>query len=54
MFRWFNDVRFQENIAALRQRYPEVRLKTLEQWLYSEGWHKRGRRFTPTPERTFC
>lgn len=50
MFRWINDSGFQANIGALRQRYPEAQLKTLEQWLYSEGWHKRARRFTPPPE----
>lgn len=50
MFHWFNDAGFQANIGALRQRYPEVQLKTLEQWLYSEGWHKRARRLTPPPE----
>lgn len=50
MFRWFNDSGFQANIGGLRERYPEVQLKTLEQWLYSEGWHKRARRFTPPPE----
>ena len=50
MFNWFNDAGFQANIDALRQRYPEVQLKTLEQWLYSEGWHKRVRRITPPHE----
>ena len=50
MFRWFNNTGFQADIVALRQRYPEVQLKTLEQWLYSEGWHKRARRLTPPPE----
>jgi len=45
MFRRFNDTGFNANIAQLRQKYPEVRLRTLEQWLYDEGWHKRARRF---------
>ncbi len=44
MYRWFNDVGFQANIAELRRRYPEVHLHTLEEWLRSEGWHKRVRR----------
>ncbi len=46
MFRWFNTAGFQANIAELRTRYPEVRLQTLEQWLYNEGWHKRARHVT--------
>ena len=50
MFQWFNDAGFQANIGALRELYPEVQLKTLEQWLYCEGWHKRARRLTPPPE----
>ena len=44
MFRWFNDKGFQADIADLRRRYPEVHLQTLEEWLRSEGWHKRARR----------
>jgi len=30
--------------AALRRRYPEVHLHTLEEWLRVEGWNKRARR----------
>ena len=44
MYRWFNEVGFQANIAELRRRYPEVHLQTLEEWLRSEGWHKHARR----------
>src|SRR5712692_1853940 len=44
MYRWFNEVGFRANIAELRRRYPEVQLQTLEEWLRSEGWHKRARR----------
>jgi uncharacterized protein YbjT (DUF2867 family) len=44
MFRWFNEAGFKANIPELRRRYPEVRLQTLEEWLCSEGWHKRARR----------
>jgi uncharacterized protein YbjT (DUF2867 family) len=43
MFSWFNDTGFQANIGALRKQYPALRLQTLEQWLYNEGWHKRVR-----------
>jgi uncharacterized protein YbjT (DUF2867 family) len=50
MFNWFNDAGFQANIAHLRKQYPEVRLQTLEEWLYNEGWHKRVRRITPPQE----
>src|SRR5579864_6725542 len=47
MFRWFDTAGFKANIAELRKRYPEVHLQTLEQWLYSEGWHKRARHVRP-------
>jgi uncharacterized protein YbjT (DUF2867 family) len=43
MFRWFNTAGFQADIPGLRRRYPEVHLQTLEEWLRSEGWHKRAR-----------
>ena len=44
MFRWFNEAGFQANIADLCRRFPKVHLHTLEEWLRSEGWHKRARR----------
>src|SRR5215831_18149582 len=47
MFRWFNEAGFKADIAGLRRRYPEVHLKSLEEWLRSEGWHKRARRVVP-------
>jgi len=47
MFRWFNADGFHADIPALRRRYPEVPLYTLEQWLRSEGWHKRVQRVRP-------
>jgi len=47
MFRWFNEAGFKADIAELRRRYPEVHLQTLEEWLRSEGWHKRARRVVP-------
>ncbi len=43
MFRWFNESGFQADIPALRRRYPEIHLQTLEEWLRREGWHKRAR-----------
>ena len=47
MFRWFNESGFKADITALRQRYPDVRLQTLEEWLRNEGWHKRARHVRP-------
>jgi uncharacterized protein YbjT (DUF2867 family) len=47
MFDWFNKAGFQADIADLRRRYPEVHLQSLEEWLRSEGWHKRARRVVP-------
>jgi len=44
MFRWFNDSGFKADIPELKRRYPEVRLRSLEEWLRDEGWHKRARR----------
>ena len=42
MFCWFSEAGFKADIPALRSRYPEVHLHTLEEWLREEGWHKRG------------
>ena len=36
MYRWFNDVGYEADIAALRQEYPE--LTTFEQYLHGHGW----------------
>ena len=47
MFRWFNQAGFKANISELRRKYPEVPLRTLEEWLRAEGWHKRARRVKP-------
>lgn len=47
MFRWFNESGFKADIEGLRRRYPEVRPQTLEEWLRSEGWHKRARHVRP-------
>jgi uncharacterized protein YbjT (DUF2867 family) len=43
MFRWFNEAGFKADIAGLRRTYPEVHFQTLEEWLRSEGWHKRAK-----------
>ena len=43
MFRWFNHAGFKADIEGLRRRYPEVHLRSLEEWLRDEGWHKRVR-----------
>jgi uncharacterized protein YbjT (DUF2867 family) len=47
MFRWFNAEGFKANIPELRRKYPDVRLRTLEEWLRAEGWHKRARHVVP-------
>jgi uncharacterized protein YbjT (DUF2867 family) len=47
MFDWFNREGFKADIAGLRKRFPEVRLRTLEEWLRDEGWHKRARHLVP-------
>ena len=47
MFRWFNEEGFKADIKGLRQKYPEVHLQTLEEWLRREGWHKRARHVAP-------
>ncbi len=36
MYRWFNDVGYEADIAALRQEYPK--LTTFERYLRSHGW----------------
>lgn len=41
MFRWFNGAGYQADVAGLRSRYPELGLRTLEQWLREEGWENR-------------
>jgi uncharacterized protein YbjT (DUF2867 family) len=40
MNRWFNDVGYEADIAALRQEYPE--LATFERYLRSHGWEGAG------------
>ncbi len=47
MFRWFNEAGFQADIPALKKRFPEIRLLSLEEWLREEGWHKRARVVKP-------
>jgi uncharacterized protein YbjT (DUF2867 family) len=41
MFRWFNDSGYQADVAGLRSRYPELGLRTLEDWLREEGWENK-------------
>jgi len=41
MFRWFNDAGYEADVDGLRARYPELRLRTLEEWLREEGWANR-------------
>ena len=43
MFQWLNESGYKADVAGLRQRYPELRLKSLEDWLYMEGWEKHAR-----------
>jgi len=43
-FHWLNTSGYQADVPELRRRYPELKLKTLEQWLYDEGWDKHARR----------
>ena len=50
MFRWFNHAGLMADINGLRRRYPEVRLRSLEEWSRDEGWHKRARRVRPPRE----
>ena len=47
MFRWFNAKGFMADIGRLRRDYPEIHLQSLEEWLRSEGWHKRARHLRP-------
>jgi uncharacterized protein YbjT (DUF2867 family) len=45
-FLWLNTSGYKADVPELRRRYPELNLKTLEQWLYDEGWDKHARRIT--------
>jgi uncharacterized protein YbjT (DUF2867 family) len=45
-FHWLNTSGYKADVAGLRTRYPELKLKTLEQWLYEEHWEKHARRMT--------
>ena len=42
MSRWFNKDGFKANVTELRCKYPEVPLRTLEEWLREDEWDKRG------------
>ena len=41
MFRWFNHSGYRADVEGLRARYPELGLRTLEEWLREEGWEGR-------------
>ncbi len=41
MFRWFNNSGYQADVEGLRERYPELRLRTLEDWLREDGWENK-------------
>jgi hypothetical protein len=41
MFRWFNDSGYQADVEGLRSRYPELALRTLEDWLRDAGWENK-------------
>lgn len=43
MFQWLNQSGYKADVPGLRKRYPELRLKSLEDWLYMEGWQKHAR-----------
>ena len=43
-FRWFNTGGFNADIAALRRDYPQLRLRTLEDWPDRQAPHHRLRR----------
>lgn len=43
MLYWFNHAGFKADITELRRRYPQVHLRSLEEWLRDEGWHKHAR-----------
>jgi uncharacterized protein YbjT (DUF2867 family) len=38
MFRWFNEGGYRADVAGLRRDHPDLRLRTLEDWLREEGW----------------
>ncbi len=41
MFRWFNESGYQADVHGLRAQYPELELRTLEDWLREEGWENK-------------
>ena len=43
MFHWFNHSGYQADVKGLRARYPELQLRTLEDWLRQEGWEASAR-----------
>jgi len=49
MYKWFNNVHYEADIAALHEEYPQ--LATLEQYLHRSGW--KGAKLAPRTDRTF-
>jgi len=43
MFSFFDQKGFDADVAGLRTRFPEVKWKRLEDWLFAEGWDKRAK-----------
>jgi uncharacterized protein YbjT (DUF2867 family) len=40
MFRWYNKVGYDVDIPSLQDKFPEVKLTSLEEWLQRDGWDK--------------
>jgi hypothetical protein len=38
VLRWFNAGGFQADIPALRREFPQLQLRTLQDWLREQGW----------------
>ncbi|NNG17773.1 MAG: NmrA/HSCARG family protein [Gemmatimonadales bacterium] len=38
MYKWFNRHGYEADIPRLKERFPEVRLTSLEDWIRREGW----------------
>ena len=41
MFGWLGDAGYRADVDGLRARYPELELRTLEDWLRAEGWENK-------------
>ena len=38
MFRWFNESGYQADVDGIRAHYPNLQLRSLDDWLREEGW----------------